>query len=226
GIWETFTPIEPHLLPLVLQRLDHLSGADRRPATEMERFRHAVTKLILEGRPVKLYCGAGLAPRSGFINLDRALLAPRFALSNSEEYVIFPFVDWRWPIPDDCVDYIFHEGFIERISRHKQIQFLAQARRVLKPGGWHRVITPSRITALMPSSDFPRRFTGVYTGDGKSGPISLLTPSTLREIAELAGYSKIVFTGRNQGRSPYAEPDLPQLAEGGPTNNIFVDLLK
>jgi hypothetical protein len=227
GIWETFIPIEPDLLPVVMERLGYLVGTDRRPETEMERFRRVITKLISQGRLIKLYCGAGLVPRPGFINLDRVMMAPRFALSNPEQYFIFPFVDQAWPVPDNCVDYIFHEEFIEHISQLKQIGFLAETRRVLKPGGWHRVNTPNRITTMKRLSDFDKGFAGVYTGEAKWGQISVLTPSALKEIARLVGYSEVVFTARHQGRSPFTEWDLrPRRERDGADAHIFADLLK
>jgi hypothetical protein len=193
----------------------------------MERFRQVVTTLISQGRPIKLYCGAGLVPRPGFINLDRVMMAPRFALSNPEQYFIFPFVDHAWPVPDNCVDYIFHEEFIEHISQFKQIQFLAETRRVLKPGGWHRVNTPNRITTMKQLSDFGKGYAGVWTGEAKWGHISVLAPSALKEIAEMVGYREVVLTARNQGRSPFAERDLRPLREGDEADaHIFADLLK
>ena len=211
GPWETF---------VLLKHEDA-------PDIEMERFRQAVLKLQAEGKPVKIYCGAGTVPRPGFLNLDITCMSPRFLKNNPDEFFIFPFVDRKWDIPNDCIDYIFHEDFIEHIPQLKQIQFLAESLRVMKPGSWHRVNTPNIITAMKKYSNFKEGFRGVYTGEEKHGHIAIFSPLSLKEMSELIGYKEIIFTTRHHGVSPYAEKDFRPAGDRDEIlGNIYADLLK
>ena len=120
GAWETF-----HLAPE--QAVADALGFHSSAAVELERFAHAVEALLRSSAPVKLFFGCGESPRPGFLNIDIELMATRYAFDHPDEYFIFPFADGPWPLPDDCVDYIFHEDFIEHIGQLQQIQFLAEA---------------------------------------------------------------------------------------------------
>jgi hypothetical protein len=194
---------------------------------QMKRFRRIVLKLQQEGKPVKIHCGSGRRPRSGFLNLDKNMMAPWMFLSNPDEYFVFPFADWPWDLPDNCVDYIYDEDFIEHITQLMQFQFLAETLRVLKPGGWHRVNTPNLITAMKKHSDFTKGFRGVYTGELKYGHLSIFSPASLKEVAQLVGYREVVFTTRHHGVSPYAERDFrPEADRDDIVGNIYADLLK
>jgi hypothetical protein len=226
--WETFIPIAPDDLSAAGNAVERLIHSRNSPEVEMDIFCQVVERLTQEHRPVKLYCGSGTSPKTGFLNLDVIMVSWSFYIKHPQELFIFPFADRRWPLPDNCVDYIFHEDFIEHLSQLQQIQFLAEALRVMKPGSWHRVNTPNLITAMMHFSDFRQGFTGVYTGETtKWGHISLLTPLALKELSDLVGYREVVFTQRSQGLSCFAEPD----SRPGPDRdwleaNIFADLLK
>lgn len=47
------------------------------------------------------------------------------------------------PLPASCVDAVFSEEVIEHISRERGDAMLCECLRVLKPGGWLRLTTPS-----------------------------------------------------------------------------------
>jgi predicted SAM-dependent methyltransferase len=47
------------------------------------------------------------------------------------------------PLPDSCVDVVYSEEVIEHISRERGDAMLRECLRVLKPGGWLRLTTPS-----------------------------------------------------------------------------------
>jgi hypothetical protein len=195
--------------------------------SDAERFADMVATLHLEGRPVKLYCGAGQVPRPGFLNLDIALNAPGFFASNVDEYFVFPFAEMPWKLPDNSVDYIFHEDFIEHLSQLMQFQFLAETLRVLKPGCWHRVNTPNILASMKRHSNFREGFRGVYTGEQQWGHISIFSPLSLKEVAELVGYREVIFTTRHHGVSPFAEKDFrPAGDRDEVVGNIYADLLK
>ena len=156
--WETFQLVEP-------SKVSAFSRIVSDPDVEMKRFRNAVARLQAEARVIKVQCGVGPRPQPGFLNLDIQCACPQFLMKNPDEFFKFPFAGRKWDIPNDCVDYIFHEDFIEHISQLEQIQFLAEALRVMKPGSWHRVSTPNIITAMKRYSKFEEGFEGVYAGE-------------------------------------------------------------
>ncbi|MFC1605623.1 hypothetical protein ACFL33_02020 [Pseudomonadota bacterium] len=206
--WETF-----QLQPIAIE--------------EVVRFRKVVNELIEEQKPVKIHCGCGPTPRNGFLNLD--IFRHRFDNSTipPDEYFIFPFADQAWNIPDNCVDYIYHEDFIEHISQLQQIQFLAESFRVLKAESYHRVNTPDLIASMKRHSNFEKGFKGVYTGELQWGHIALFSKMSLKEMAELVGYRDVVFTTKSHGVSKYAVPDTrPWDDRDEILGNIYVDLRK
>ena len=94
------------------KKIRYISSIGLDPKSQMKRFVETVLKLQAAGKPVKLYCGAGPVPRPGFLNLDIKRLSASFFVSNPDEYFIFPFAGIPWDLPDDCVDYVFHEDFM------------------------------------------------------------------------------------------------------------------
>jgi hypothetical protein len=218
SLWETFTELSEGLLP------GFIAGDG---AGDVERFCREVARLRAAGKPVKIYCGAGEVPRPGFLNLDIDIHVPKFFASHANEYFIFPFADMSWGLPDDSVDYIFHEDFIEHIGQVNQYQFLTEALRVLKPGCWHRVNTPNIVASMKRHSNFKAGFSGVYTGEKAWGHVSMFSPASLKEVAELVGYREVVFTTRNHGVSPFAVDDFrPGADRDDVLGNIYADLLK
>jgi len=76
-------------------------------------------------------------------------------------------------------------------------------------------------------SDFKKGFPGVYTGEEQWGHIAMLSPLVLKEMAEVVGYSEVVFTTRHHGVSPYAEADHRPGSDRDPIKgNIYADLQK
>ena len=219
SVWERFI-----FVPTDLEGLDSFRTHQE---AEMKRFQSRVAELGQKGEPVKIYCGSGTIPRSGFLNLDFVFASPQFYISNMKDYFIFPFAALKWDIPNDTVDYVFHEDFIEHIDQTSQFQFLAETLRVMKPGSWHRVNTPNLITAMKYNSDFTKGFEGVYTGERNWEHIAIYSPMSLKEVAETIGYREVVFTTQNCGLSPYAEADFrPGPDRDAILGNIYADLLK
>jgi hypothetical protein len=220
GPWETFFLISK-------DNLLRSPGLQEFPADEVIRFGIRIAELVAAHKPVKICFGCGPFPRRGFLNLDVAVMAPDFAAIYPDEYFIFPYADMSWGIPDDCIDYLFHECFIEHITQLQQIQFLAEAWRVLKPDCYHRVNTPNMITSMKRHSNFKKGFNGVYTGEVQWGHISIFSPNSLKEIADLIGYRETVFTTKNHGVSPFAEADYrPWSDRDEIVGNIYADLQK
>jgi SAM-dependent methyltransferase len=46
------------------------------------------------------------------------------------------------PFDSDSVDVIYHSHMLEHLDRDVAVEFLAEARRVLRPGGIHRIVVP------------------------------------------------------------------------------------
>jgi predicted SAM-dependent methyltransferase len=120
------------------------------PDSEVARFRAEVAKLTKEGSPIKLHFGCAHTLLRGFINIDVVDGEPSASVLQPTEYFVFPFADRSLEIENSTVDYIFSEDFIEHISQLQQIQFLAEALRVLKPGSINRVSMPNLITSIRP----------------------------------------------------------------------------
>jgi hypothetical protein len=220
GLWEQFVIVSE-------EELSRFENPNVPPEQEIARFAKTVSWHIAHQKPVKLHLGCGTRPRPGFLNLDRSVRAPAFFVSNQDEYFVFPYADGPWGLPDNSVDYIFHEDFIEHIPQLQQIQILAEGLRVLKPGQYHRVNTPNLLTAMKRNSDFGKGFVGVYTGEMKWGHASLFSPFSLKEIAEMIGYRDVVFTTKNHGVSAFSEQDSRPGADRDEIfGNIFADLLK
>ena len=220
GPWEKFAAVTQENALRFLQLYQN-------PQSEIHRFAARVQELRMAGSPMSLYFGAGKVPRVGFLNFDLFVMAPEFAAQHSDDYFTFPFADAPWPIPDNSIDYIFHEDFLEHIPQIMQWQFLAECLRVLKPGAYHRVNTPCIKASMVRHSDFKLGNIGVYTGEREHEHVAMLTHSSLKEMAEAIGYSEVVFTRRHQGISPYAVDDFRPGPDRDEVNgNIYADLKK
>ena len=205
----------------------------RRPNSleqELRGFSSRILSLIETGQPVKIQVGFGPMPAPGFVNLDiHPMLAEDDSRFDDLDVFFFPYADMPWPIPANCVDYIFHEDFIEHISQKQQVCFLAETLRVLKDGAWHRVSTPCLNAAMTRHSHFEAGMEGVYRGEWDNwGHISLFTRHSLEEMAKMVGYRDVVFNQKNQSVSPYRR--MQEVRPGNDRDpligNIFADLLK
>lgn len=80
----------------------------------------------------KLHLGCGAIIINGWVNLD---------LNPPEGGTV---CDLRRPLPyeSDSVDFIFHEHFIEHLTRDEGVRLTKECYRVLKPDGVLRIITP------------------------------------------------------------------------------------
>lgn len=197
---------------------------------ELRGFADRVLSLIKSGQPVRIQVGFAGTPLAGFINLDISSWLPesdtRFA---DLDIFFFPYADIPWPIPSNCVDFIFHEDFIEHISQKQQICFLAETLRVLKGGCWHRVNTPCLAASMKRHSHFGEGMKGVHTAEWDQwNHVNLFTHRGLEEMAKMVGYREVVFNQRNQSVSPHRPPyeTRPGTDRDAILGNIFADLLK
>jgi len=87
----------------------------------------------LRDRPRALHVGSGGHYLEGWINVDLDPAPPVDAAANLGEAI---------PLRDASLDYIHSEDFLEHIDLAAGKQFLAEAFRVLRPGGVMRLLTP------------------------------------------------------------------------------------
>ncbi len=97
-----------------------------------------VAQLLKKHKKVKLNVGCGTDYKKGWINID----------NNSDDNIEASKLDLNWdlrnplPFPDDSVDFIFNEHFIEHLTVEEGQAAVKDFMRVLKPGGVLRMATP------------------------------------------------------------------------------------
>jgi len=191
--------------------------------------------------PVRLHIGCGPRVLKGWINIDLSyedsdqylkyytdVYYPPELRGDRRDFFSFDVTKAPLPLPADCVDLVFHEDFLEHLNQRDQVLFLAETRRVMKPGAIHRVNTPHLLSSMQSHSNFAKGYGGVHVNEwNQHGHLSVLTPSMLEELALMCGYSRVLFTGRNQSVAESIpleyRPDPRDRPEEG---NIFADLIK
>lgn len=197
--------------------------------------------IVKSGRPVKLHLGCGARILAGWINMDMHYQSYQNYLQyytdqhyrpeirgNRSDFYPIDVTKRPLPLPNNSVDVVFHEDFLEHINQRDQVVFLAEVLRVLKPGGIHRINTPNLIASMRDHSDFSKGFSGVYVEEWNGhGHYSLMTPQSLTELATMVGYSKVICNAKNKSTSPMVpseyRPDPHDRPEDG---NVFADLIK
>lgn len=190
---------------------------------------------------LKLHFGCGPRILKGWINIDLSFepyedylkyytdkYYPESVRGTRSDLFIFDITMTSLPLPDNSVDLIFHEDFIEHLSQKNQVIFLSECYRVLKPGSIHRVNTPDLLVSMRNNSELTAGKMGVFQDEwDKNGHLNILTRATLQEMAFMVGYSQVVFGSRSCSVSPDIpleyRPDPHDRSENG---NIFADLIK
>lgn len=103
-------------------------------------------KKLLENYPdkVMLNVGCGTDYKEGWINID----------NNSDHNIEANRLDLNWdlrnslPFPDDSVDFIFNEHFMEHLTVEEGQAAIKDLMRVLKPGGVMRIAMPDLEEAI------------------------------------------------------------------------------
>jgi len=91
--------------------------------------RPTIKQLLRERSQVALDIGGGENPHPGAINMDIRDLPSVHIVHDIEQY--------PWPLPDKCVDLMIASHVVEHIdpARGNFLRWMAEAWRVLKPGG-------------------------------------------------------------------------------------------
>ena len=97
-----------------------------------------VDSLLKKHKKAKLNIGCGTDYKRGWINID----------NNSDNNIAEGRVDLDWdlrnplPFPENSVDFIFHEHFLEHLTVEESHSAITDMMRVLKPGGVMRIAMP------------------------------------------------------------------------------------
>jgi predicted SAM-dependent methyltransferase len=110
------------------------------------------TRALVEELGVRgLNCGCGRMLQPGWVNTDRMPIAERdgrkaqlgrLARVDDAIYLRHDSTE-RYPFEDECFEWAYSEHFIEHLAPDEGTAWLADVRRVLRPGGLIRVSTPS-----------------------------------------------------------------------------------
>ena len=110
---------------------------------------------------IKVNIGCGTTTVDGWINYDSSLgiflcrhrfikrLLFAFKLISKRSYetfwpsnIIRRDVRKGLPLPDESVDFIYCSHFLEHLSHEEAVRLISECRRVLKRGGWIRLVCP------------------------------------------------------------------------------------
>jgi hypothetical protein len=186
-----------------------------------------------EGGLLRLHVGCGPRLIAGWVNIDlpyEPSLTPPEGENAPGTAADFYAVDVTrgLPLPDGCVEVIFHEDFLEHINQRDAIAFLAETRRVLVEGGVHRVNSPNLAASMRDNSDFARGRAGTYLDEwNRWHHLNIFTPGYLQEMAEMVGYSRVELNQRDGSISPLVPRELrPSPGSRAEDGNLFADLVK
>jgi predicted SAM-dependent methyltransferase len=192
-------------------------------------------------QPLRLHFGCGPRVLKGWINIDLAYQTcdeqlqrhadkyyPPEMRGDKSDFYALDITKVGLPLPDNSVDVIFHEDFLEHLNQRDQIIFLAETLRILKTGAVHRVNTPNLLCSMEMHSRFRKGKRGVYVDEwNKWIHLNVMTPSMLEEMATMVGYSRVVFGGRDRSTSVLMPLEYRPFTDRPEDHgNIFADLIK
>jgi hypothetical protein len=192
------------------------------------------------GERLRLHVGCGPRVLSGWVNIDLAYQpfsnyleaygedrdGPELRGSREDFFAID--VTRGLPLPDESVEVVFHEDFLEHLSQRDAVVFLAETRRVMTQGAVHRVNSPDLAASMRERSDFSRGLAGTYTDEwDRWHHVNIFTPRYLEEMAKLVGYSRVELNARDASVSPLIVKELrPAPDSRSEDGNVFADLIK
>lgn len=198
---------------------------------EIARFVTAVADKVRSKQPTIVLIGPGKDVREDGLHIttdiSQELVTTGWLSNNVERFFTFN-ADRSWGIPDSCVDFIYHEDVLEHIGQKAQIKLLAEAFRVLRKGGIHRVNTPCLREAMRVHSRFELGASGVYEQEwDRWGHILLVTHDTMKEYASMIGYSRCFPAMKGFSLSPHFRGDTrPSVDRNAAFGNVIVELIK
>lgn len=197
--------------------------------------------VLLTKKIVKLHIGCGARVLKDWINIDlhyepyenylkyfTDVYYPESMRGDKSEFYSIDVVKEGLPLPDNSVDVIFHEDFIEHLTQKEQVAFLAETLRVLKKGGVHRINTPNLLYSMKAHSNFSLGMKGVYFQEwDRHGHFNVITPDVIKELALMVGYSDVKINTRDNSTSNLIPKEYRPDPTDRPTEgNVFADLIK
>ncbi|MFC1613111.1 methyltransferase domain-containing protein [Patescibacteria group bacterium] len=187
---------------------------------------------------LKLHFGCGTRILKNWINIDILYAKdwqrcyseneyPKKCRGSRKDLFIIDLEKQAIPLPKNSVKIIFSEDFVEHLNQKEFVLFLAESHRILKHGGINHINSPDLIASMRKNSNFYNGRAGVYTNEwNKHGHINILTKKYLEELAEMIGYSKIIFVNKNQSKSKLIPIELRPGNDRKEEEQIFCDLIK
>ena len=118
-------------------------------------IRHYRRLFSKQTEPIRLNIGCGTDYKEGWINID----------NNSDHNITRLDLNWDLrhylPFPNDSVDFIFNEHFLEHLTVEQGKNAIREFLRVLKPGGVLRIAMP----------DLDKTVAEYYNEDWKNTPV-------------------------------------------------------
>jgi predicted SAM-dependent methyltransferase len=180
-----------------------------------------------EYTPLLLHIGCGQRILKDWVNIDLFFNKAKNDGTNKKQFFAFNMMETGLPLPDNSVDAIFHEDFIEHLEQKEQVVFLAETFRVLRPESIHRINTPDLLKSMQTNSDFKNGKSGVYVDEwNKWKHKNILTKNYLKEIALMIGYKNVIFNGRNKSTSNKIPLEYRPETDRPEDGNLFADLIK
>jgi SAM-dependent methyltransferase len=144
---------------------------------------------------IKINVGCGLSPTPGWSNFDNSLSvrtarrpiisaalarlgflggqSRELAVAGREGNVRFANATHRIPCPDGCASAVYSSHMIEHLDRNEARAFLAEVKRVLRPGGIVRIAAPDLFLCVrdyLEDGDADQFVAGIHMGlDRPSG---------------------------------------------------------
>ena len=97
--------------------------------------------------------GSGPHKLPGFVNVD---------LDATDRPDVVADLSRALPFADACADAIFSEDFVAQLEPEALVRFLGECRRMLKPGGTLRVLTPDLARFMRMYLDEPARLVEIW----------------------------------------------------------------
>jgi len=103
------------------------------------KIKKLLSRLKNEDKSIKLHVGCGGNYKEGWINIDNRSRAKKDIRLDLQRVI---------PFPDNSIDFIYNEHFIEHLSYDYGFYFLKESYRILKPGGVIRTAFPDLDTLI------------------------------------------------------------------------------
>ena len=221
-----------------------LEGLGRDTALSFEEAKSIsmLEKIQIDNSLRRVHLGCGPRILKGWINIDLVYEPFDDYLQyytnthyppeiRGKQYDFYPLdiAKFGIPLPDDSVDIVFHEDFIEHLTQRSQIIVLAESLRILKKGGVHRISTPDLLISMQESSDFSQGLKGIFLEEWDNNKhINIFTQNLLKEMALMIGYQEVIFNFRNKSICANLLPSeyRPDQNDRSEIGNIFADLIK